>query len=76
MNALNQLLKQTELTAYRLSKLTGISSQLISYQKRKQYNLNFAIKLANILKEKGLLKERIVLSECKIINKKKNYGTI
>jgi hypothetical protein len=73
MNALNQLLKQTELTAYRLSKHTGVSIQLISYQKRKQYNLNFAIKLANILKEKGLLKEKIVLSECKIINKKKLY---
>jgi hypothetical protein len=69
MNALNQLLKQTELTAYRLSKLTGVSSQLISYQKRKQYNLNFAIKLANILKEKGLLKENIMLVECDMITK-------
>lgn len=69
MNALNQLLKQTELTAYRLSKLTGISSQLISYQKRKQYNLNFAIKLANILKEKGLLKENIMLVECDMVTK-------
>jgi hypothetical protein len=71
-NALNQLLRQTQLTAYRLSKLTGVSSQLISYQKRKQYNLNFAIKLANILKEKGLLKENIMLVECDMINKKKN----
>ena len=69
MNALEQLLKQTELTAYRLSKLTGVSSQLISYQKRKQYNLNFAIKLANILKEKGLLKENIMLVECDMITK-------
>jgi hypothetical protein len=69
MNALNQLLKQTDLTAYRLSKLTGVSSQLISYQKRKQYNLNFAIKLANILKEKGLLKENIMLVECDMITK-------
>jgi hypothetical protein len=69
MNALNQLLRQTELTAYRLSKLTGVSSQLISYQKRKQYNLNFAIKLANILKEKGLLKENIMLVECDMITK-------
>jgi hypothetical protein len=69
MNALDQLLKQTELTAYRLSKLTGVSSQLISYQKRKQYNLNFAIKLANILKEKGLLKENIMLVECDMITK-------
>jgi hypothetical protein len=69
MNALNQLLRQTQLTAYRLSKLTGISSQLISYQKRKQYNLNFAIKLANILKEKGLLKENIMLVECDMITK-------
>jgi hypothetical protein len=69
MNALNQLLKQTQLTAYRLSKLTGVSSQLISYQKRKQYNLNFAIKLANILKEKGLLKENIMLVECDMITK-------
>ena len=68
-NALNQLLKQTQLTAYRLSKLTGVSSQLISYQKRKQYNLNFAIKLANILKEKGLLKENIMLVECDMITK-------
>jgi hypothetical protein len=68
-NALNQLLKQTELTAYRLSKLTGVSSQLISYQKRKQYNLNFAIKLANILKEKGLLKQNIMLVECDMITK-------
>jgi hypothetical protein len=68
-NALEQLLKQTELTAYRLSKLTGVSSQLISYQKRKQYNLNFAIKLANILKEKGLLKENIMLVECDMITK-------
>jgi hypothetical protein len=73
MNALEQLLKQTELTAYRLSKLTGVSSQLISYQKRKQYNLNFAIKLANILKEKGLLKQNIMLVECDMINKNKNY---
>jgi hypothetical protein len=69
MNALNQLLRQTELTAYRLSKLTGVSSQLISYQKRKQYNLNFAIKLANILKEKGLLKDNIMLVECDMITK-------
>jgi hypothetical protein len=69
MNALNQLLKQTQLTAYRLSKLTGVSSQLISYQKRKQYNLNFAIKLANILKEKGLLKQNIMLVECDMITK-------
>jgi hypothetical protein len=69
MNALEQLLKQTELTAYRLSKLTGVSSQLISYQKRKQYNLNIAIKLANILKEKGLLKENIMLVECDMITK-------
>jgi hypothetical protein len=69
MNALNQLLRQTELTAYRLSKLTGVSSQLISYQKRKQYNLNFAIKLANILKEKGLLNENIMLVECDMITK-------
>jgi hypothetical protein len=69
MNALNQLLKQTQLTAYRLSKLTGVSSQLISYQKRKQYNLNFAIKLANILKEKGLLKDNIMLVECDMITK-------
>jgi hypothetical protein len=69
MNALNQLLRQTQLTAYRLSKLTGISSQLISYQKRKQYNLNFAIKLANILKEKGLLKDNIMLVECDMITK-------
>jgi hypothetical protein len=69
MNALEQLLKQTQLTAYRLSKLTGVSSQLISYQKRKQYNLNFAIKLANILKEKGLLKENIMLVECDMITK-------
>jgi len=69
MNALNQLLKQTDLTAYRLSKLTGISSQLISYQKRKQYNLNFAIKLANILKEKGLLKDNIMLVESDMITK-------
>jgi hypothetical protein len=69
MNALEQLLKQTELTAYRLSKLTGVSSQLISYQKRKQYNLNFAIKLANILKEKGLLKDNIMLVECDMITK-------
>jgi hypothetical protein len=69
MNALNQLLRQTELTAYRLSKLTGVSSQLISYQKRKQYNLNFAIKLANILKEKGLLKQNIMLVECDMITK-------
>jgi hypothetical protein len=69
MNALNQLLKQTQLTAYRLSKLTGVSSQLISYQKRKQYNLNFAIKLANILKEKGLLKENVMLVECDMITK-------
>jgi hypothetical protein len=68
-NALNQLLKQTQLTAYRLSKHTGVSSQLISYQKRKQYNLNFAIKLANILKEKGLLKENIMLVECDMITK-------
>jgi hypothetical protein len=69
MNALEQLLKQTQLTAYRLSKLTGVSSQLISYQKKKQYNLNFAIKLANILKEKGLLKENIMLVECDMITK-------
>ena len=68
-NALEQLLKQTQLTAYRLSKLTGVSSQLISYQKRKQYNLNFAIKLANILKEKGLLKDNIMLVECDMITK-------
>ena len=68
-NALNQLLRQTELTAYRLSKHTEVSSQLISYQKRKQYNLNFAIKLANILKEKGLLKDNIMLVECDMITK-------
>jgi hypothetical protein len=69
MNALNQLLRKTQLTAYRLSKLTGVSSQLISYQKRKQYNLNFAIKLANILKEKGLIKQNIMLVECDMITK-------
>jgi hypothetical protein len=73
MNALEQLLHQTQITAYRLSKETGFSEQTISYQRKKKYNIDFAIKLASLLKEKGLLKQRIVLSECKIINKKKNY---
>jgi hypothetical protein len=63
MNALNQLLKQTELTAYRLSKLTGVSTQLIHYQKKKEYNLKEAIHLAKILKQKGLLEKDLILVE-------------
>lgn len=68
-NAIEQLLRQTDLTAYRLSKLTGISQQSISYQRKKKYNIDFAIKLSEILKQKGFLKQRIVLSEYKRINK-------
>jgi hypothetical protein len=69
MNALNQLLRQTGLTAYRLSKLTGVSQQSISYQRKKKYNIDFAIKLCEILKQNGFLKQRIVLSEYKRITK-------
>ena len=63
MNAIEQLLRQTELTAYRLSKLTGVSTQLIHYQKKKQYNLKEAIHLAKILKQKGLLDKDLILVE-------------
>jgi hypothetical protein len=63
MNAIEQLLSQTELTAYRLSKLTGVSTQLIHYQKKKEYNLKEAIHLAKILKQKGLLEKDLILVE-------------
>jgi len=63
MNAIEQLLNQTDLTAYRLSKLTGVSTQLIHYQKKKQYNLKEAIHLAKILKQKGLLEKDLILVE-------------
>jgi uncharacterized protein YjgD (DUF1641 family) len=69
MNALEQLLHQTQITAYRLSKETGVSEQTISYQRKKKYNIDFAIKLASLLKKSGFLKQRIVLSEFKRITK-------
>jgi hypothetical protein len=69
MNAIEQLLRQTGLSAYRLSKLTGISSQLIHYQKKKQYNLKEAAHLGKILKEKGLLKNDLLLIENETITK-------
>ena len=50
-NAIEQLLEQTGLTAYRLSKHTGVSTQLIHYQKKKQYNLKEAVHLSILLKQ-------------------------
>jgi Zn-dependent peptidase ImmA (M78 family) len=69
MNAIEQLLRQTKLTAYRLSKHTGVSTQLIHYQKKKQYNLKEAVHLTKLLKQKGLLEKNIVLVENEIIFK-------
>lgn len=68
-NAIEQLLEQTDLTAYRLSKHTGVSTQLLHYQKKKQYNLKEAVHLAKILKQKGLIKKDIVLVENETITK-------
>jgi hypothetical protein len=68
-NAIEQLLTQTDLTAYRLSKHTGVSTQLIHYQKKKQYNLKEAVNLATILKDKGLIKKDLILTENEIITK-------
>jgi hypothetical protein len=68
-NAIEQLLTQTDLTAYRLSKHTGVSTQLIHYQKKKEYNLKEAVHLAKLLKQKGLLEKDIVLVENEILTK-------
>ena len=68
-NAIEQLLTQTDLTAYRLSKHTGVSTQLIHYQKKKQYNLKEAVHLAKLLKQKGLLEKDLILVENKTITK-------
>lgn len=69
MNAIEQLLEQTDLTAYRLSKHTGVSSQALHYQKKKQYNLKEAVHLAKILKQKGLIEKDLILVENEIITK-------
>jgi hypothetical protein len=69
MNAIEQLLRQTDLTAYRLSKHTGVSTQLIHYQKKKQYNLKEAVQLAKLLKKKGLIDKDLILVENEIITK-------
>ena len=69
MNAIEQLLSQTDLTAYRLSKHTGVSTQLIHYQKKKEYNLKEAVHLAKILKQKGLIEKDLILIENEIITK-------
>jgi len=69
MNAIEQLLNQTELTGYRLSKLTGVSTQLLHYQKKKEYNLKEAVHLAKLLKQKGLIKKDLILTENQIITK-------
>jgi nitrogen regulatory protein PII-like uncharacterized protein len=68
-NAIEQLLRQTGLTAYRLSKYTGVSPQALHYQKKKEYNLKEAVHLATILKEKGLIKKDLILTENEIITK-------
>ena len=68
-NAIEQLLKQTGLTAYRLSKHTGVSTQLLHYQKKKQYNLKEAVHLAKLLKQKGLIEKDLILVENEIITK-------
>ena len=69
MNAIEQLLSQTDLTAYRLSKHTGVSTQLIHYQKKKQYNLKEAVHLAKLLKQKGLIEKDLILIEKETITK-------
>jgi Zn-dependent peptidase ImmA (M78 family) len=69
MNAIEQLLNQTDLTVYRLSKHTGVSTQLIHYQKKKQYNLKEAVHLAKILNQKGLIDKDLILVENEIITK-------
>ena len=69
MNAIEQLLKQTDLTAYRLSKHTGVSTQLIHYQKKKHYNLKEAVHLAKLLKQKGLIEKDLILIENQTITK-------
>jgi hypothetical protein len=63
MNAIEQLLEQTKLTAYKLAIHAGVSQQLLSYHKNKESNLKMAIKLAIILKEKSFFKKKIVLIE-------------
>lgn len=68
-NAIEQLLEQTDLTAYRLSKHTGVSTQLIHYQKKKQYNLKEAVHLAKLLKQKGLIEKDLILIEKEKITK-------
>lgn len=68
-NAIEQLLRQTDLTAYRLSKHTGVSTQLLHYQKKKQYNLKEAVCLAKLLKQKGLIDKDLILVENEIITK-------
>jgi hypothetical protein len=69
MNAIEQLIKQTNLTVYKIGKITGVSSQLIHYYKKREFNLLEAVKLANLIKEKGLLNKNILLEENKIITK-------
>jgi hypothetical protein len=68
-NAIEQLLRQTDLTAYRLSMYTGVSPQALHYQKKKEYNLKEAVNLATILKKKGLIKKDLILTENEIITK-------
>jgi hypothetical protein len=68
-NAIEQLLRQTKLTAYRLSIYTGVSPQALHYQKKKEYNLKEAVNLAKILKDKGLIKNDLILVENEIITK-------
>jgi Zn-dependent peptidase ImmA (M78 family) len=68
-NAIEQLLEQTDLTAYRLSKHTGVSTQPIHYQKKKQYNLKEAVHLAKLLKQKGLIEKDLILVENQTITK-------
>ena len=69
MNAIEQLLRQTKLTAYRLSMYTGVSPQALHYQKKKEYNLKEAVHLAKLLKQKGLINKNLILVENEIITK-------
>ena len=61
--ALAQLIQQTGLTMYRMAKICEIPTQTFSYQNKKNNNLDFAIKVLKILSEKGVITEKIILTE-------------
>lgn len=61
--ALDQLIQHTGLTVYRIAKICELTPQSFTYQKKKDNNLDFAIRIAKILAEKGVITEEITLRE-------------